>query len=107
MSTTDVVMAIVGADGSYDELKACEQVLHRWRVSGAVTPSIAEARGAGSRVRWSTADLWRLRRIWEMRQTMRSYEMCLSNALVRDMWDSLYEGRTPPLERPAELALNA
>lgn len=107
LSTGDVVDALVGADAPRPEWQACEQALHRWRMSGAVTPSVTGASGQGSRVRWSTGDLWRLRRIWGLREQMRRYDMRLSQPMVSEVWASLYEGRPTPLERPAGELANA
>ncbi len=68
--------------------------LHRWRISGAVTPSIRDASGSGSRVEWSDFDLARLRCLFDLYDQFHAADLLLPYNIVYDVWEALERGET-------------
>ncbi len=70
------------------------QQLHRWRICGAVTPSIRDSNGPGTKVEWSDNDIARLRCIFDLYYQFRASNVLLPYNIVADCWETLGRGET-------------
>jgi len=84
VSAIGTVEACVRAGLSYRQLDY-------WVRTGAVTPSLAQARGSGTRRRWSAHDVRRLRAIGQLTGDLHALGVSTGTELVERVWEGLGE----------------
>lgn len=71
---------------------AQQMQIHRWRMAGAITPSVRAVSGIGTRAAWSGTDLARLRCIFRLVDQFRASNLQLPVPIVADVWLTLGNG---------------